>query len=163
MSEWQSLKTFDDWAAKLDELLDEAQTATTSDARVAAQKRLRTYRNESPLFAADLDVIARDAISDLTAAQLGESVLAISERSAELDELRKHLSHVTAGAERAASWINLDGPTEIVKSMTDVMTEFVALKRKFEQEGAAAVVIEDVESARTAIAKLRESIETHLQ
>lgn len=158
-TEWgkrvKAMRALSDYADSLASIVEAGNTGRSSAKQLSGALG-------SPLFAADLDRVAKDAISDLTAAQLGESVLAISERSAELNDLTKHLDQITSGANRAASWINLESPVEIAKSLTEVASQFVALKKKLKVDGVDEDLLKKVDSTKNAIAKLRETIENTL-
>ena len=128
MSEFTKLITLEDWAAKLDELLAEAEAATRSrdDAgRLKLGARLRAFASESPApleGTSSLDKIALDAASSLAAAVMDESLARINERTAEFKALRKTAEAAAETTIKHAREARFTRAQEVLKSLTDAAT-----------------------------------------
>jgi len=70
-NEWDAIDGFEGWAARLEQLLAEAEAAVKTDdidRRVEVQRKLRQFRHHSPnTYCQKLDAIALQAIEDSSA------------------------------------------------------------------------------------------------
>src|SRR5688572_27393689 len=114
MSEWDNLKTYEDWKNKLAELMDEARRASQANddaALISIAPRLRTFvqksRPNTPEVLA-LDRIAADAQRALTLQLASDAIARIEARTSALLVLGKTLQQIGARAEADASVLRLD-------------------------------------------------------
>jgi hypothetical protein len=114
MSEWDNLKTYDDWKGKLEDLLDEGRKASAADddeSRLELCSRLRMFvqksRPNTPEVL-DLDRIASEATRTLSLDVAEGAVDRIEARTAELIVLGKTLQQVAAQAESDAASLRLE-------------------------------------------------------
>ena len=164
MVDFDSLRSFDDWAGALDTLLADAERVIregNNAGRTDVQRQLREFRRKSPPSPnlTRLDGIARKAVRDIAVQSVDEAITAIAERSNELDDLILQLRGVSATAQRHAKIINLETPTTIVASLTETVGALKELRDSFTPEVNAEEVAKRVESAIGAITKLRDAIE----
>ena len=158
MSEWEDLRGFDDWARKLDELLEEARQALDDQASpVGIQRRLRAFRMESPLGPRfeRLNRIAAKAVSDIAAQTFAQAAEGIAARSNELDDAVREIEGMAHEIRRVAGRISLESPRAIVSSLTNTIESLTELS-----EASDGDVLEKIEKAVDSIRALRESIET---
>ena len=125
MTNWSTLNTFEDWAGKLDELLDAGDQALRSDdvsRQIEVMKTLRAFRRESPNDTCRrLDEIAKQAVLDMAASSLQAGIGGIAARSAELDDYLRDVNLAASETRRTASWLSLETPTEVSKSLTEMI------------------------------------------
>ncbi|MCB1860051.1 MAG: hypothetical protein KDI63_17405 [Gammaproteobacteria bacterium] len=130
--DWDSLNTFEEWAAVLHQLLGSASESIQSGdiaKRVATQNALHNFIMHSPnLFSAELDEIARKTIADIFETALDEALNNIASRSAELAMHIKTVRAVTQQAESAVKSIRLERATKVIESATQVIRDLADLK-----------------------------------
>lgn len=160
---WDSIKGFDGWSNKLNELLEAAAACLESDdvkARVKVQKRLREFYLKSPNeFSRKLDEIAREAILNINSETTAQSLQAIVQRTNDLDQYTKDIKSITEGANRSASLISLESPQAIVNTLTDTIAAAKQIKGVFATAVNAIEIEKRINSMVNAIKKLREIIE----
>ena len=128
------------------------------------QGRLRAFRRASPPrpVIQDLDDIAEAAIHDIAAAAVGEAVLQIASRSAELDSIAKNLNNIASETARTANWIALEPAIETTKSLTELLQSAKALKNSYDKAGLSTELVKKAEGLVGAIEKLRGTVESEL-
>jgi hypothetical protein len=108
---FDNLITIDDWSAALRKILDAAVAATKdedSDERQELMDQLLVFIKRSPAKVEMLDVIAREAIEDLSLAEISVSLERISKRSAELNRAVDLIDAVTEEANKDARDLQLE-------------------------------------------------------
>jgi hypothetical protein len=108
---FDELITIEDWSSALRRILDAAVKATeTKDAlgRQDLMDQLLTFIKRSPAKVEVLDVIAREAIEDLSLAEISVSLERISSRSAELTRAVDLIDAVTTEAKKDARALQLE-------------------------------------------------------
>lgn len=130
---WDALITFEDWAKVLHELLGEARKAIHSgniEKRVAVQEELSAFIMTSPnTLAAELDEIARKAITDIFKTTVDEALASLANRTAELATHIKVVNAVTLEAEQAARSIRLENATKVISSATAILRDLHELRQ----------------------------------
>lgn len=165
MDEWQDLVSFDDWATKLQELLDEAEAASAVDDNARKRDiavRLREFRRKSPKICDELDVIAKAAISALVQSAVSESLDQLNEAASELDTYVKHLREVSREANSVAGWLSLRTPRQIVDRVDETADAIETLLETTKEFDNADDIKSGVESVGRAMKKLREALESAL-
>jgi len=162
--DFDSLRSFEDWSGALDRLLAEAERVIRegdNNERVKVQQELRAFRRKSPPTTAltRLDAVAREAVRDIAIQSVDEALIAIADRSNELDDLILELRSAAGAANRSASLINLESPTAIATSLTETIGAFKNLREEFADAENAEDVAKRLETAINAITKLRDEIE----
>ena len=163
MIDYGLLKTFEDWSAVLEGLLDAGQDALVAgdgEKVVNIQRELRAFRLKSPNdICSELDNIARKAVRDLAVGQTQVALEALAERSNELTDHIKTISAVTSKADRAASIISLETPTSIVTSLSEVAGSLKKLKDSAKAKNLDAAKNE-LKAAVKAVEALRDKIQS---
>lgn len=125
MSEWDNINGFEQWSAKLGELLGEAREAARnpdSNARFAVSDRLTEFilnsrPNDEAIKALD-DLAARTS-QDLMLGILDERLKEIVGRTAEWHQLTKQFSEHAASAGAQAAAIRLEKAHRVAQSLTE--------------------------------------------
>jgi hypothetical protein len=115
---FDELITIDDWSAALEKILDAAVTATAArnaEGRQALMDLLLTFIKRSPAKVEVLDVIAREAIEDLSLAEISASLERISARNAELARATGLIDAVTAEAKKDARTLQLESTVDALR------------------------------------------------
>jgi len=163
MADWSGLRTYEDWADKLAELLDAARVALASgdsNARGTAKRDLMTFIDKSPNWLIkDLDEIADAARRELSKAQIDDALTGIEDRTAELVRLRKLIGGATEGALAAASSMRLERAKAVIDSTTGVITQMRQLKDTVVEEGGNGDLVALIEKTVSSVQKLRDSLE----
>jgi hypothetical protein len=108
---FDALITIEDWSDALRKILDAAVKATEdkdAEGRQDLMDLLLTFIKRSPAKVELLDVIAREAIEDLSLAEISESLQRISSRSAELNRAVGLIDAVTVEAKKDARKLQLE-------------------------------------------------------
>ncbi len=162
-NEWDAIDGFEGWAARLEQLLAEAEAAVKTDdidRRVEVQRKLRQFRHHSPnTYCQKLDAIALQAIEDIFRATFMESLQAISQRSDELNQYVKHIRAVTEHAQRSASLINFSTPEAAVLTLTELVNSIRHVKTLNFAADDAEEISKRVDRVVAAIHKLRSVLE----
>lgn len=152
---FNELVGIDEWAAALRKILDAAVAATAdkdAEDRQALMDLLLTFIKSSPAKVEVLDVIAREAIEDLSLAEISASLERISSRNAELVRAVGLIDAVTAEAKKDARTLQLettldalakakaaiDALTKIEKALSDPDNDLLA---KLKGSGEAIAVV----------------------
>ena len=164
MSDWKNLKTFEDWKAKLEELLEEgrkASAANDDDARLETCSQLRMFvqksRPNTPEIL-ELDGIASEAQQALSTQVASDAVGRIEARTTEILLLAKMVEQVAIKAESDAATLRLDKAHAAVDAITQAsraLTDFDTVLQEGTDEELAARVKEILASLK----KLRDAIE----
>jgi len=161
MNEWMKLQSFDDWAAKLQTLLDEAEAATAGDDETRlrnAAANLRDFRRFSPPLADELDEVANRAIDGLVRATIEESLRVLNEASAELDGHVKRLREIATDSRSFAGWLSLRTPQQIVERVDETIGAIEALYETTKDFENAEEVQPRVDSVIRALKRLRDEL-----
>jgi hypothetical protein len=108
---FDELITIEDWSNALRKILDAAVKATedeNAEGRQDLMDLLVTFIKRSPAKVEVLDVIAREAIDDLSLAEISASLQRISSRSAELNRAVGLIDAVTAEAKKDARKLQME-------------------------------------------------------
>ena len=148
--------SFDYWANRLNEILGRAQTALEDKdvaARVAVQKELGAFINQSPdLVAGQLDEIALKTINDIMFKTWDDCLLAVSQRTAELEKHVEVVQAITNTAVKDAASIKLMSARNAVDSAKKAVDALVALQNNM--GGSPADVAGQVQAAIDALQPL---------
>lgn len=115
---FNELITIDDWSAALQRVLDAATEATRdedAEGRQALMDLLLTFIKRSPAKVEVLDVIAREAIEDLSLAEISVSLERLASRSAELTRAAGLIDAVAAEARKDARTLQLESTLDALK------------------------------------------------
>jgi hypothetical protein len=164
MSEWDGLKTFDDWKAKLDALLVEARQASTKnddEARLDLCARLRQFvqksRPNTPEVL-ELDRLASEAQQALSEQIAEDAIGRIEARTTEILLLAKRVEQVARKAEEDAATLRLDRAHAAVDALTDVVRALDDFDDVL-QDGTDEELSGRIKEILAAARKLRDSIE----
>ena len=108
---FDELIAIEDWSNALRKILDAAVKATEdedAEGRQDLMDLLLTFIKRSPAKVEVLDVIAREAIDDLSLAEISASLQRISSRSAELNRAVGLIDAVTAEAKKDARKLQME-------------------------------------------------------
>ncbi len=161
MDEWIGLRSVEEWGAKLQELLDEAEMARRDgDARRRrdAAARLRDFRRFSPPIAERLDELASEAIDGLVRQQLTESLTRLNEASSKLDGYMKRLREVAKEARSHGRWLSLRTPQAIAGRLDETAVALETLYETTKEFTNAEDVASRIDSALRAIRRLRQEL-----
>lgn len=162
MDEFDDLKSFDDWATKLQELLDEAEAAAADDDNTRKRdiaSRLKEFRRWSPDICNDLDEIAKVSIRALVQSAVNDSLEQLNEASSELDSYVKQLRRIARDSNSVAGWLSLRTPKEIVERVDETADAVEALLETTKDFNNADEIKSGVESVGRAMKKLRDALE----
>ena len=162
MTDWDALVSFEDWAGKLDELLEEAnRKLAAGENALATQRRLRQFRLRTPAGHRfeKLNRIAARTVTDIAQHNVAESIERIAARSTELDDLVLELRSAVTEGERRAAIINLESTTTIATSLTEATGALKHLRDTFQTDINPEEVAKRVEAAINAVIRLRDAIE----
>jgi uncharacterized membrane protein YccC len=126
-TEFDKIKDFAGWKAKLDELLaagEKASMRDDDDARLDVAKRLNQFVLKSSPNTDDmlaLDDLATEAARVLSGAVVAEAVESISSRTAALRFITKRLDAAAVKAERAAATIRLEKAHRVIDALTEAV------------------------------------------
>jgi hypothetical protein len=115
---FNELITIEDWSAALHRILDAAAEATRdedADGRQALMDLLLTFIKRSPAKVEVFDVIAREAIEDLSLAEISVSLDRLASRSAELTRAVGLIDAVTAEAKKDARTLQLESTLDALR------------------------------------------------
>ncbi len=108
---FNTLVTIDDWAGALQQLLNDASAAISTNnqqAKLAAQDALRTFSKLSPVQCEFLDNIAHKAVNDLFNSVADAALQSIASRNAELQQATKLIKDVATEAQKDAKSIQFE-------------------------------------------------------
>jgi signal transduction histidine kinase len=162
--EWDGIEGWEQWQAKLDDLLKQADAAARGaddEARFAVSSRLTDFimhsrPNDEPIKA--MDEIAKRAAQDLLLQTVQERVREIAGRTAELRQLAKGFRDLAETASSAASEIRLQKAHRLTRALTDS----VHLLKDFATSldtSSDAELIRSLQKAMDTIQKLRAVVE----
>jgi hypothetical protein len=162
MSEWDKIKGFDGWSAKLRELLAESTKISASndlEERLDLSQRFTDFivNSDGEDGVAQLDEIARKAGADLLLAGINERLTSMAARSGELAVLVKSLGAQTEKNEAAASSIRLDKLHKTASALTDAVrsvNELRAVLKAGEDDQLIAKLdklVDSLQSVRSAV------------
>jgi hypothetical protein len=126
MSEWDKIKGFEGWSAKLRELLAAGAKISASNdlqERLDLSQRFTDFivNSEGDADIARLDEIARKACADLLQAGINDRLTAMAGQSSDLAILVKTLGTQTDKNEAAAASIRLDKLHNTASALTDAV------------------------------------------
>lgn len=131
--DFDSLETFDDWAAALQQILDQARTAVQSvdvQRRVEVQDLLADFIGKSPnRIAKGLDDIARKTMDDMLAQAIDEALSSLASRTADLALHAKAISDIASNAEASAASIRLEKAKSVIDSATSAIVSLSDLRQ----------------------------------
>jgi|SRR6185295_2804389 len=162
MSEWDKIKGFEGWSAKLRELLTAAQKISGSNdvqERIDLSQRFTDFivNSEGGDDIAQLDEIAKKASVDLLQAGINDRLAAMAARTSDLAVLAKTLESQTGKNEAAASSIRLDKLHNTASALTDAVrsvNELRAVLKEGEDDELIAKLeklVNSLQSVRTAV------------
>lgn len=164
MSEWDGLKTFEDWQTKLDALLAEARQASVKnddEARLELCARLRMFvqksRPNTPEVL-ELDHLASEAQQALSEQIAADAIGRIEARTTEILLLAKRVEQVARKAEADAASLRLERAHAAVDALTGAvraLNDFDEVLKDGTDDELAARVKEILAAAK----KLRDSID----
>jgi hypothetical protein len=160
--DWSRLKTFDDWAQQLRDLLDRASKATADDARSCVSDELLEFVEESPDDVGgvrDLDRRAREAIQALASGDLQAGLADLRSRSSDLENQLKLIREVTAQANKEAASIRLQNLNQMILSATDTITALKEAKAAIGGGSDVAATLAKLEKGIASLAGLKKSLE----
>ena len=164
MSEFDDIKGFDGWKAKLDALLAEARQAVSASDEAslpAIADRLTEFMIESWPDTPDikaLDRIAGDTATMLRKAGIEGKLDSLGARSAELAQVAAQFDQVSDATTDKASAIRLKRTREVLDTATatvDTLTRF----RDTLKSGDDAAIITEVNQALAALDALRSRVQ----
>jgi hypothetical protein len=163
MSEWDKIKGFEAWTAKLRELLTAAQKVSASNdlqERIDLSQRFTDFVVNSEADDGDvhaLDDIAKKASVDLLLAGINERLASMACRSSDLAGLSKALCAQAGKNETAAASIRLDRLHNTASALTDAVrsvNELRAVLKAGEDDqllGKLDKLVDSLQSVRTAV------------
>ncbi len=162
--EWEDIEGHEQWQAKLEELLGEAESAAREDGdanRLAVSRRLtdfimNSWPNDKAIKA--MDEIAKRTAQDLLLQTIHERVREIAGRTAELRQLGKEFQDLADAASTSASAIRLEKAHRVAKTLTDSVHLLKDLRASLDS-GSDASLIRNVDKAMDTIQKLRAMVE----
>lgn len=164
MSEWDDIEGHEQWAAKLEELLKEAEAAareTDDRKRLEVSRRLtdfimHSWPNDKTVKA--LDEIAKRAAQDVLLQVIGDRLREIAGRTAELRQLAKEFQERAEAASAKASEIRLEKAHRVAQTLTESVHALKDFRTALD-EGSNADLVRNVERAVETIQKLRALVE----
>lgn len=159
---WETLRTYEEWADALKNLLNAARIALeTNDlaARGRVKRDLIDFIDESPNWLIrNLDDVAHEAIMDLGKATITEAITGIEQRTIDLIRLTKSIQSIAQNAQTSAISLRLeksiaaiDSSTKAVKAINDLRNELASTGKDKKVETLATNAIKSIQELRTAL------------
>ena len=137
---FDALITIEDWSDALRRILDAAVEAT-GDKDAAGRQELMdlllTFIKRSPAKVELLDVIAREAIEDLSLAEISVSLERIASRSAELNRAVGLIDAVTSEAKKDARKLQLESTLEALTKAKAAIDAFNKIEKALTEPDVA--------------------------
>lgn len=160
--EWNKLKKIADWAEVLNDLLDEAKSATEkndSEKRREIRKLLVKFVEKSPLKCANLSDIASEEAKDIISDQVDERLKAIASRNAELKKLVRLMNDVTAEAREDEKELQFKTLIETIGTIKGIAETLKNVEGTFTDPEAD--VLDKIEAVVEAVKKYEEHSNTN--
>ena len=156
---FNELISIEDWSGALQRILDAAAEATRnedSEARQGLMDLLLTFIKRSPAKIEVLDVIAREAIEDLSLAEISISLERLASRSAELSRAVGLIDAVAAEARKDARTLQLESTLDALRKAKVAVDALRKVEKALDQPDAG--LLEALKSSSEAIGVAAEAM-----